>query len=232
MNYSAVLFDLDGTLLDTLDDLADSTNAALGQLGLPGHPAASFRYFVGDGVENLVRRALPADRADPATIARCAALVREEYGRRWADKTRPYEGIAELLSALAARGTPMAVLSNKPDEFTRLCVERLLGRWRFAVVIGARPDVPRKPDPGGALQIAAQLGLAPGQIAYLGDTNTDMRTAVAAGMFPVGALWGFRTADELTASGARVLIQKPLDLMAIHGFSDPTHSRRVGYPSG
>ena len=213
MNYRAVLFDLDGTLLDTLEDLADSANAALRSLDFPEHPPQAYKYFVGDGMEVLVQRALPADRANAATCAECAARVRREYAQRWADKTRPYAGIPELLDAVAARGVAMAVLSNKPDEFTRLCVTRLLPRWHFAAVVGARPTLPRKPDPTGAREIARQLSFAPAAFVYLGDTNTDMQTAIAAGMFPVGALWGFRTAEELRASGARSLLEKPLDLL-------------------
>ncbi len=214
MHLEAVLFDLDGTLLDTLDDLADSANAALRRLGLPQHPVASFKQFIGDGVETLVRRALPPERHDPQTLVRCAELLREEYGRRWADKTRPYEGIPELLDALAARRLPLAVLSNKPQEFTRLCVERLLPRWRFDAVVGAGGALPRKPDPKGALHIASALGISAERILYLGDTNTDMQTAVAAGMYPVGALWGFRTRDELLASGARALAERPADVLS------------------
>lgn len=215
MTFHAVLFDLDGTLLNTLDDLADSANAVFGQLGFPGHPVEAFKYFVGDGVENLMRRALPADRCDATTVAQGTALMRAEYGRRWADKTRPYPGIPELLDALTARGTRTTVLSNKPDEFTKLCVGRLLPRWRFEVVVGARPGQPRKPDPSAAVELARQLDVPPAQILYLGDTNTDMQTAVAAGMYPVGALWGFRTAGELTASGAKVLVAKPQDVLGI-----------------
>lgn len=215
MTFHAVLFDLDGTLLNTLDDLADSANAVLGQLDFPQHPVEAFKYFVGDGVENLMRRALPAEFRDAATIAQGTTLMRAEYGRRWADKTRPYQGVPELLDALTARGTRMTVLSNKPDEFTKLCVGRLLPRWQFEVVIGARPGQPRKPDPTAAVEIARQLRVAPAQILYLGDTNTDMQTAVSAGMFPVGALWGFRTAEELAASGAKTLVAKPLDVLGL-----------------
>lgn len=215
MSYQAVLFDLDGTLLDTLTDLADATNHALRSLGFPEHPRESFRYFVGDGVETLIQRVLPGDYCDAATMAECASLMRREYAQRWAATTRPYEGIPELLGALAARGIPMAVLSNKPDEFTRLCVAQLLPGWQFAAVLGAGTLFPRKPDPAGAREIARRLGVAPGEVVYLGDTNTDMRTAVAAGMFPVGALWGFRTADELTANGAQALVERPLDLLII-----------------
>lgn len=215
MNYKAVLFDLDGTLLDTLDDLADSMNASLARLGAPTHPVADYRYFVGDGVLTLCHRVLPAERRDEATVKAAAAAMRDEYGKRWAAKTRPYPGIPELLDALTSRGIAMAVLSNKNNDFTKLCVEKLLGRWKFDAVQGLDETIHKKPDPSGALSVARRLKLAPADFLYLGDTNTDMKTAVAAGMFPVGALWGFRTAEELTANGAKVLIAKPMDLLAL-----------------
>jgi phosphoglycolate phosphatase len=209
----AVLFDLDGTLLDTLEDLADATNAALAELGLPGHPLEAYKQFVGDGLENLVRRAMQQERIDEERLARGIELTRREYAGRWAEKTRPYAGIPELLDELRRRGIPMAVFSNKPDEFTRLCVTRLLSNWRFAAVQGATPELPRKPDPRGALAIAAQMGVTSANVLYLGDTNTDMQTAVAAGMFPVGALWGFRTAEELLATGATALVKTPTEVL-------------------
>jgi phosphoglycolate phosphatase len=215
MNYQAVLFDLDGTLLDTLDDIAEATNRALRGLGFPEHRAESYKLMVGDGVENLVRRVLPEGHRDAATVAACAERMRGEYARHWAVKTHPYEGIVELLDALAVRGIAMAVLSNKPEDFTRLCVEKLLPAGRFAAILGARPSLPKKPDPAGALQIAGQLGLAPAAFIYLGDTNTDMRTAVAAGMSPIGALWGFRAAEELSAAGAKALLARPADLLGL-----------------
>jgi phosphoglycolate phosphatase len=212
MTFKAILFDLDGTLLDTLADLADSTNAALAAMNLPQHPLEAYRYFVGDGLENLVRRSLGPLADNAETLARGTALSRQEYARRWADKSRPYPGIPELLDRLTDRGMAMAVLSNKPDEFTQLCVTRLLSAWQFAAIQGSTPEIPRKPDPSGALAIAARLGVQPAEVLYLGDTNTDMRTAVAAGMYPVGALWGFRTADELLATGAAVLVETPMDV--------------------
>jgi phosphoglycolate phosphatase len=221
MNFRAVLFDLDGTLLNTLDDLADSTNLALGQLGLPEHPAESYKLFVGDGIENLVRRAVPEDQCDSATLAECVRLTREHYTARWAEKTRPYDGIPDLLNVLTARGIRMAVFSNKPDEFTQPCAERLLAGWRFEVVLGAGPTLPKKPDPAGARLIARRLQVEPAEVVYLGDTGTDMQTAVAAGMFPVGALWGFRAAEELVAHGARILIAAPLDLLRVLDAAPP-----------
>jgi len=213
MSYRAVIFDLDGTLLDTLEDLADSMNAVLKSGSFPEHAVAAYRYFVGDGMEMLVRRVLPAGEQDDALVARCMAAMEAEYGRRWADKTRPYPGIPEALDALEQRNVPKAVLSNKPDAFTRLTVEKLLAGWTFDPVIGVRSGIPRKPDPAGALQIAARLQVRPRECLYLGDTNTDMQTARAAGMFAVGATWGFRPGEELRASGAQVLLDTPTEVL-------------------
>jgi phosphoglycolate phosphatase len=217
MSYQAVLFDLDGTLLDTLDDIADSANLVLRQLGFPEYAVEAYKYFIGDGMEVLARRVLPTEHCDEAMIRRYAAGMRKEYGRLWAVKTRPYPGIPELLDALRTRGTRTAVLSNKPDQFTKLCVGRLLADWPFEAVVGQREGVPKKPDPAGALAIARQLGIPSSDILYLGDTNTDMQTAVAARMYPVGALWGFRTADELLTNGANALIAQPLELLQLLG---------------
>jgi phosphoglycolate phosphatase len=213
MVHKAVIFDLDGTLLDTLEDLADSTNAALAAMGLPQHPLEAYKLFVGDGLENLARRVMGPHADDAAELARGIELARREYACRWADKSRPYPGIPELLDGLTARKIPMAVFSNKPDEFTQLCVNKLLPAWRFAAVQGATAELPKKPDPAGALAIAEKLGIAPADFLYLGDTNTDMRTAVAAGMYPVGALWGFRTAEELLETGAAVVAKSPVEVL-------------------
>ena len=212
MRFAAAVFDLDGTLLDTLADLADSTNAALAAAGHPLHPTDAYRYFVGNGIENLVRCALPATARDDAAVARTKTAMETEYSRRWRAKTRPYAGVPELLDALDARRMPMAILSNKPQAFTRLAVDALLPRWSFYPVCGAQPDVPRKPDPTVALHIAAALGLSPRACLYLGDT--DMQTATRAGMYALGATWGFRSGDELRQSGACALLAEPLDLLA------------------
>jgi phosphoglycolate phosphatase len=221
MTFRAVLFDLDGTLLDTLDDLADSANLALRRLGLPEHSVEAYKHFVGGGIDNLVRRAVPEDRHDPATLAECLNLTREHYAARWAEKTRPYAGIPEMLDALTMRGIRMAVFSNKPHEFALLCVERLLAGWHFEVVLGAGATLPKKPDPAGAQRIAERFQMEPAEIVYLGDTDTDMQTAVAAGMFPVGVLWGFRDAEELLANGASVLIEQPLQLLRLLDTTTP-----------
>ncbi len=213
MKYKGIIFDLDGTLLDTLKDLALSVNAVLAQNGFREHPVDAYRYFVGDGIDVLVQRAFPAEsiKKMKATEEMINA-VKEEYSRRWADHTRPYPGISELLDSLEEKQVPKAVFSNKPHEFAVLTVNKLLPCWIFEDICGIQPGIPRKPDPFGALLIADRMQIKPKEIVYLGDTNTDMQTAVSGGFYPVGALWGFRSAEELLAGGAGTLAQKPADV--------------------
>ena len=213
MSQKAVVFDLDGTLADTLEDLAASANHALHQLGVPTHPTAAFRQYVGDGVVVLARRVLPPGRDD--LVEPAIEGFRRHYAEHWSDRTRPYEGVPELLDGLAARGIPMAVLSNKPDDFTREMVAAFFGRWDFRAVVGHRRDCPPKPDPAGATAVARALAVPPADCLYVGDTHTDMRTAVAAGMVPIGVSWGFRDREELVAHGARVVIDTPTDLLRL-----------------
>ena len=222
MRYKAILFDLDGTLLDTLEDLATAANRALGTLGLPAHPTDAYRVFVGDGLRTLAERILPGDERSAAQVDALVAAFEREYSRTWNERTEPYAGVPEMLDRLTAGGYRLSVLSNKPDAFTRLCVEQLLPHWTFAPLYGQRPGVPKKPDPAAALAIAAELGLDPAEVLYLGDTATDMHTARAAGMAAVGVLWGFRSADELHAAGARHLITHPGELAPLlHPSSAP-----------
>lgn len=210
----AILFDLDGTLLDTIDDLADCMNATLAEDGLPTIPVERQKYMVGDGVRKYVLRALPSDRHfNEAYVAEFTRRFRAAYGAHWADKTRPYAGVPEMLSALGRAGVRMAVLSNKPDGPTREMVCHFLGAFDFAVVRGAVEGVPLKPDPTPALRIAEELGVAPARFLYLGDTATDMQAARAAGMCAVGALWGFRSREELVDAGAQQLVARPMDVL-------------------
>lgn len=215
MKYKAVIFDMDGTLLDTIQDLAESMNEVLRRCNFPAHPVESYKNFVGDGVEALARCVLPEDRRDPDTVSECVSAMSKEYWMRWQKNTGPYQGVPELLDALVERGVKLSILSNKPDEFARIMAAALLPRWTFEPVLGARPSVPKKPDPAGALEIAGQLSISPEECLYLGDTATDMKTAKAAGMYPVGVLWGFRTAEELKKSGAKIIIEDPLELLEI-----------------
>ena len=160
---------------------------------------------------------LPSGRLDDQTASKWLADVQVEYSRRWTDNTKPYAGVPELLSSLDKLGLPKAVLSNKADEIAQIMVESLLSDWSFRIVRGARPSVPLKPDPTAALEMARQLQIPPNEFLYLGDTNTDMQTANSAGMYAVGALWGFRDADELLANGARTLIKNPQDILNLLG---------------
>ena len=217
MKFDAVIFDLDGTLLDTIDDLTDSMNWALARHGLGPHTPDECKYFVGDGVVTFAIRALGDLARDEALVNKVVASVRQHYGEHWADKTRPYPGVMQLLAGVRERGLKAAVFSNKPDDTTQLTVGRLLDGFRFDIVRGARTGVPLKPDPAGAIALAADLSIPPARVLYLGDTNTDMQTAVGAGFYPAGALWGFRKADELLASGAKVLVAKPTDVLPLLG---------------
>jgi phosphoglycolate phosphatase len=211
--FHAIIFDLDGTLLDTLADIAFSANAVLEELGLPGHGEGDYRQFVGEGVARLFEKALPAERRSRETIERCVEGFGMTYGANWNVRTRPYEGIPELLDALTAKKTPMAVLSNKPQEFTVRCVEHYFSAWKFTAVFGQRDGVPRKPDPAGALEIVERLRLPREQVAYLGDSSIDMQTAQNAGLFGIGASWGFRSVEELRAARASDIVAKPQELL-------------------
>jgi phosphoglycolate phosphatase len=222
VNYKAIIFDLDGTLLDTQQDIARSMNSVLLQAGLPAHTIAAYRSFIGYGFSALVKRSLPEQYRDGETVRQYESLLRREYSRLWPDNTRPHAGIPELLNALSCLNIKMAVLSNKPDDFTQVLVGRLLGRWHFDQILGIGSGFPRKPDPAGALAIARHCGSKPSETIFLGDSHSDMLTAVRAGMYPAGALWGFQTAEELTAGGARILLRKPADLLLLRhaGFAD------------
>jgi phosphoglycolate phosphatase len=209
-----VLFDLDGTLLDTLEDIGGSVNRVLARRGLPVHPIDAYRDFVGEGARVLILRALPESHRDDGTVHDSLAEYRETYARHWNETTKPYAGIPDLLDALAARGLTLGILSNKPHDMTRRCAEHYLSRWSFAAVLGQRDDVARKPDPGGALEAARLMGLKPAEILYVGDTGIDMETARVAGMFPLGVTWGFRPESELRAHGAQIIARQPAEVLA------------------
>ena len=213
MKYRAVLFDLDGTLLDTINDISNSMNSVLDRFGFRGHGRDAYKYFVGEGIDTLVRRALPQNHRDDATVTQCVSAMIEAYEMKATKNTRLYPVISELLDALNAREVHMSVLSNKPDGPTKSIVSSLLSAWKFDAVVGSRPSTPLKPDPKAALEIASDMGIFPERFIYCGDTEIDMRMARAARMYAVGALWGYRTADELQASGAQTLIDKPVELL-------------------
>ena len=220
-----MLFDLDGTLANTLADLANATNWALAQLGCPTHPVDAYRYMVGDGARQLCARALPPDKQ--SLTDKAIGLMRQHYEAHCFDMTRLYPGIPGLVSALTERRYRLAVLSNKPDDFTKRMIAHYFDPncsrepqksfvatiGPFHIVRGQLPNVPLKPDPTAPLQIAQELGIPPTHWLYLGDTNTDMRTARAAGMYAVGVLWGFRDRKELLESGAEALVATPAEAL-------------------
>ncbi|MDR3629385.1 MAG: HAD family hydrolase [Desulfocapsaceae bacterium] len=212
MLYKAIIFDLDGTLLNSLNDLADSANAALKALSLSPHPRKSYQYFVGDGVRTLIERIMPQTSSEKQ-IRECEELYTSIYSAHWADQTCPYPGIATMLADLHAMGLGLAILSNKPDTFTRICADRFFQPGLYRCVRGQRVDTPRKPDPAGALIIAGELGINPKDILYVGDTATDMRTGRGAGMKTAGVLWGFRDQKELEASGADFIVRAPQEIV-------------------
>jgi phosphoglycolate phosphatase len=212
MRFKACLFDLDGTLLNTLDDLAETANAALASLRFPVHPTDSYRYFVGDGLRVLVERIVPATCSE-GQISECEHIFKNMYAAHWADKSRPYPGIEAMISSLREMGLKLAVLSNKPDDFTGLCVDRFFPANTFNCVQGQREGIPKKPDPAGALIIAERLGIHPADILYVGDTATDMRTGKSAGMTTAGVLWGFRESYELENNGADHIVSHPREIV-------------------
>lgn len=208
-----LIFDLDGTLANTIDDLADSMNCVLTSQGYPTHKSDAYRYFVGAGMRNLVKRSLPEDKRDDTEIDKCLGLLLIEYKENCFVKTRLYDGIREAIDKLKDRGIKLAVFSNKIDELTQRFVEVLIGANKFEIVVGAQPSIPIKPNPAGAFLICEKLGIPPKEFGYIGDTSTDMLTANSAGMYSIGALWGFRTKDELVESGAKCLVSHPRELL-------------------
>jgi len=215
MVFKAVIFDLDGTLLNTLDDLADAMNSTLLRMGFPSHPVEAYKYFIGDGIHKLAERVLPAAELNSDNIEKCVTGMKEEYQATWDKKTEVFAEVPGLLNRLDGSGIKKSIFSNKPDRFTQLSVKKYLSAWEFYPVLGVKQDVPRKPDPFGAVRIARDLGIPPQEIIFLGDTHTDMETAVAAGMYPVGALWGYRSEEELYGSGAEKVIKSPLELDSV-----------------
>lgn len=210
--FDGVIFDLDGTLVDSLADIGLAMDAALAGFGLPGHSLGAYRLMVGEGAAVLARRASAGVDVDQPALLEA---YRAAYEARAHRSTLSYPGIDELLGRLAADGVPMAVLSNKPDEFTRSLIDVRFPDIPFVAVAGQRPGVPRKPDPHAALVLASALGVPAARIAFVGDTAVDVETARAAGMIAVGVRWGFRGEDELRAAGAAHLLSHPRDLLAL-----------------
>ena len=214
MTKQAVLFDLDGTLADTLKTIACAVNYGLGQLGHAEHPVDAYRQMVGEGVLLLCERALPEGQLEDLELL--LAAVRSFYGQNPLLHVRAYDGVVDLVRLLRERGAKLGVLSNKPHDLTVCTVQGLHLASDFDCVLGQRDDIPRKPDPAGAQWVLRQLGVQPGQALLVGDTPIDVRTARAAGLTSVAVSWGFRDEAELLAEEPDHLVHRPDEILEIY----------------
>ncbi len=211
MAETAIIFDLDGTLLDTLQDLAESCNLVRQQQNMSALLHKDYALLVGSGLDNLMR--LTLELGEREDVLPYVQQFKEIYQQRWQRNCCPYPGIDAMLVRLMERKLPLAVLSNKPHEFTQLFVERFLPDTLFERVYGQRPEVAKKPDPAGAVQILEELGCVAKNSVFVGDSGVDMQTGKAAGMHAVGVSWGFRSVEELRDNGADTIIDTPLQLV-------------------
>jgi phosphoglycolate phosphatase len=215
MKYRAAIFDLDGTLINSLEDIADSLNLVLKRYGLPQRSVDVVREWIGEGATELIRNAIPPGRLSGLNFIRFIEEYRNEYQNRCTLKTYLYEGIPSLLDDLVVAGIALNVLSNKPHRLTRQVCEYYLKPWHFRNILGQREEVPRKPDPSAALEIARKLQLDPSVIIYIGDSATDIHTAKNAGMISAAVTWGFRLREELVTGNSDFIINSPEELRKI-----------------
>jgi phosphoglycolate phosphatase len=208
------IFDLDGTLVNSLEDLADAVNYALKKNGFPQHETAKYKYFVGDGLAMLIKRVLPEEFRDEKTEAAIKSDFDFYYNEHYCDKTRPYDGIPELLRELRENGIKLAVASNKPDAFVKIIVKYFF-KDMFDIILGKTDLLPKKPAPDIALKIMDELGVDKKFCVFAGDSNVDVLTAKNAGIISVGCLWGFRDFDELNQAGADYILSKPCEMLDV-----------------
>jgi len=211
--YKAIIFDLDGTLLNTLGDIATCMNKVLSEKGFPTHKKDKYRIFVGDGLKELVERALPEKAIKPSLIKECMDDFESHYAIKWDELTKPYDGISRLIQYLKGKNIPMGILSNKPHRFTIEMSKHYFGDDCFKIIQGVKEGITPKPDSSSCLRMARFFDLAPENILFLGDSDTDMMAARSAGIFPIGAGWGFRGEQELKKAGAAIVINNPDELM-------------------
>jgi phosphoglycolate phosphatase len=215
MTFKAIIFDMDGTLINSVDDIADAMNLVLRQNNYPVHHVDYYIKCIGDGLKNLVISALPQKYREEAIIDKCLEEMKDAYSVMWMNKSHLYPGIAELLSTLRNLNIKMGVLSNKHHNFTQIIADKLLAEWKFDVVMGYREGYPVKPDPTSALEIARIFEVDPSLILYVGDSSTDMLTAINAGMYPVGVGWGYRSTESLIKNGALKILDQPNELLTL-----------------
>lgn len=205
-----IIFDLDGTLLNTIEDIRDSMNRVLHARGFPVFDTEDYYGFVGSGLKQLVKAAIPD--ANDGQVEDCVQGFWEDYRKNWHNLTRPYNGIESMLQMLVNLKIKLAVLSNKPDPFTREMVAHYFSGVPFVYVMGHRNDYPIKPDPASTMMIMRKLQCHPSETAFIGDSDVDMQTAVRASALPIGVSWGFRPREELLANGARFILESPQSL--------------------
>lgn len=212
MKFKGIIFDLDGTLVNSLEDISDAMNKVLQGLNFPTHTYDTYQYFIGSGLRNLVSKALPATNNSDDQIEICFECMINEYREMCTLKTKPYDGIVELLENLTSQNIKMAVFSNKADELTKKIASEIFPN-HFDQAVGLSTEALKKPNPFEALEIGKKWNLKPEEILFVGDSDIDMQTAVNANMFPVGVTWGYRTEEELKNSGARLVINQASDLI-------------------
>lgn len=212
--FQAVIFDLDGTILNTLDDLADSSNHVLAEQGFPTHPTEQYKTFVGNGIPKLIHRILPPDASEEIFEYTLSEFQRY-YGEHKNDKTAPYVGIPELLKELKAHGLKICVLSNKQHHLSVEIVKHYFGDNTFDLVRGKMEQFPAKPDPASCNDVISFINIPKSDILYVGDSNVDMQTAHNTGLTKCGVSWGFRTVEELRSAGADYIADVPNDILKI-----------------
>lgn len=210
--YRAVIFDLDGTLVNSLDDLAVATNYALEQHGFNIYPVEDYKYLVGDGMVKLIERAIPDDRLSDETFKSVFDCFMNYYRGHYLVRTKVYDGILGAVNELKAMGLKLAVVSNKADDMTKIIVKEFFGDI-FTKVTGKREGYPTKPDPTLTLEIISEMNLRPQECIFVGDSGMDCATAVNSGCYPLGVLWGFRKREELLLNGAKALISNPNEIV-------------------
>lgn len=213
MNYTTVIFDLDGTLLDTICDLSDSANYALQSFGFPTHSVEAIKSFVGNGVAKLMERAVP-EGTEQADIEKVLACFKQHYSEHMRDKTKPYDGILPLLEELNRRNIKTAIVSNKFDAAVKELSKEYFGD-QIQIPVGESKTVPKKPNPQGVFEVMRQLGVTKEECLYIGDSDVDMMTAKNARVTSVGVTWGFRSRECLTQSGACHIIDQPHELLEL-----------------
>lgn len=208
------IFDLDGTICDTIEDLADATNHAMRTLGHPTHDVPAYKYFVGNGIPKLIYRALPEDHRSEEEHAKAMKLMLDYYAVHFADRSSPYEGIPEMLKSLKEKGIRTAVCTNKAHHMAVEIADKMFGGV-FETVIGQSETRPLKPDPFSPREIMEKFSASPEETVFIGDSGVDMQTAANSGTHSIGVLWGFRTIEELKENGGQHFAAAPSDILDI-----------------